>query len=61
LHAKEGKAENGVYLCAASKEQAERAASYITDCTFIETTTSDHSIHEVHKDVYIDAVNSLLR
>ncbi len=61
LHAKEGKAENGVYLCAASKEQAQRAASYITDCIFVETTTSDHSIHEVHKDVYIDALNSLLR
>lgn len=62
LHAKEGIAESGVYLCAASREQAERAVSYIGEnCTLIETSTSDHLIHTVHSDVYIDAVNSLLK
>ena len=61
LHAKEGVADNGVYLCAASREQAERAVSYIGDnCTLIETTTSDHVIHSAHQKEYIEAVNSLL-
>ena len=61
LHAKEGMTGTGVYLCAAGKEQAQRAVSYIgNNCTLIETATSDHSIHSVHRDVYIDAVNSLL-
>lgn len=62
LHAKEGISENGVYLCAASREQAERAVSYIGDqCTLIETDTSDHVIHSVHSELYIEAVNSLLK
>ena len=61
LHATEKLAENGVYLCAASKEQADRAAALIGDnCKLIETGTSDHSIHDVHKEIYLDAVNSLL-
>lgn len=61
LHAKENMAENGVYLCAASREQAERAVSLIGDnCTLVETDTSDHSIHDVHEEVYLDVVNSLL-
>ena len=36
--AKESIHENGTYLCAASREQAERAVSYIGDnCRLIET------------------------
>lgn len=62
LHAREEIAENGVYLCAASREQAERAAAYIgNNCTLMETDTSDHSIHSVHKEQYIQAVNALLQ
>ena len=61
LHAKESQAPNGTYLCAATREQAERAVGYIGDkCELIETSTSDHLIHTVHSDVYIAAVNSLL-
>ena len=61
LHAKEERADNGVYLCAATREQAERAAGYIgKNCTLIETDTSDHAIHRVHQDVYLDAVNRML-
>lgn len=61
LHAKESVGENGVYLCAASREQAERAVGYIGEnCTLIETSTSDHTIHSVHSDVYIDAINKFL-
>lgn len=61
LHAKETVHENGIYLCAASREQAERAVSYIgSNCRLVETDTSDHVIHTVHRDVYIKAVNSLL-
>lgn len=61
LHAKEGRAADGTYLCAASREQAERAVGYIGDnCALIETSTSDHLIHTVHSEVYIAAVNSLL-
>ena len=61
IHAKEGIDPNGVYLCAASREQAERAVSYIGDnCRLVETDTGDHVIHTVHSKVYIDAVNSLL-
>lgn len=60
IHAKENQSENGTYLCAASREQAERAVAYIGDqCQLIETDTSDHVIHTVHRDVYIAAVNSL--
>ena len=60
IHARENRAENGTYLCAASREQAERAVSYIGEnCRLVETDTSDHVIHTVHADVYIRAVNSL--
>lgn len=60
IHAKENVDENGVYLCAASKEQAYRAVSYIGEnCQFTETDTSDHVIHTVHSDLYIRTVNSL--
>ena len=61
IHAKENIHENGLFLCAASREQAERAVSYIGDnCRLVETDSSDHVIHTVHSDVYIKAVNSLL-
>lgn len=62
LHAKENVSDTGVYLCAASREQAERAVSYISEnCELIETESSDHVIHSVHSGVYIEAVNSLLK
>ena len=61
LHAKENVHENGTYLCAASREQAERAVSYIgANCRLVETENSEHVIHTVHSRVYIDAVNSLM-
>jgi len=59
-YAKEGVSPTGVYLCAASLEQAKRAVGYIGDkCELIETSTSDHVIHTAHSKEYIDAVNSL--
>ena len=62
LHAKESVDQNGVYNCASSREQAERAVSYIGgNCRLIETNSSDHVIHTVHSSDYINAVNSLLR
>lgn len=61
LHAKETIAENGVYLCAASREQAERATALIGDhCRLIETSDSNHNIHGNHKDLYIETVNRFL-
>ena len=61
LHAKESVDQNGVYNCASSREQAERAVGLIGDnCRLVETDTSDHTIHTVHSDVYIETVNSLL-
>lgn len=61
IHAKEGRSDNGTYLCAASRAQAERAVGYIGEnCKLLETNTSDHIIHTVHKDFYIATVNSLL-
>lgn len=61
LHAKETVIEDNIYLCAASREQAERAVGYIGEhCTLIETDSSDHSIHTVHSDIYMDAVNKFL-
>lgn len=61
IHAKESRHENGVYLCAASREQAERAAGYIGEkCHLIDTDTSDHTIHTKHKQLYLDTLNSLL-
>ncbi|WP_049555065.1 MULTISPECIES: alpha/beta fold hydrolase [unclassified Granulicatella] len=60
IHAKEQVAYDGTYLCAASREQAERAVSYIGEnCSLVETDTSDHVIHTVHSDFYIQSVNSL--
>lgn len=62
IHAKENIAENGTYLCAASREQAERAVSYIGDnCRLVETEDSDHCIHTVHSEFYINTVNSMLK
>lgn len=61
IHAKESVSENGTYLCAASREQAERAVSYIGDnCTLVDADTSDHVIHTVHSELYINSINSLL-
>lgn len=61
LHAKERISDNDVYLCAATREQAERAVGYIGDkCTLVETNTSDHTIHSVHSDVYVDTINKFL-
>ena len=61
LHAKETIDKNGIFLCAASYAQAKRAVSCIgNNCSLIETDTSDHVIHTVHSDVFIEAVNSLL-
>lgn len=52
--------KRGTYLCATSREYAERAVEYIGDnCKLLETDTSDHAIHTIHKDFYINAVNSL--
>lgn len=61
LHAKEAVAENGVYLCAASKEQADRAVALIGEnCSLVETDTNDHCIHDVHEEKYISVINSFL-
>ena len=41
--------------------EAERAVRYIGDqCTIVEMNTSDHTIHSVHSDVYVDTVNKFL-
>lgn len=62
LHAKESISENGIYLCAASKEQADRAVSLIGgNCRLVETPDSDHNIHGKHTQIYLDAVNSFLK
>lgn len=62
LHARENVDENGVYLCAASKEQADRAVAFIGEnCRLVETENSDHNIHGSHEDIYLDAVNSFLK
>lgn len=61
LHAKENVADNGVYLCAASREQAERAVALIGDnAQLIETEDSNHDIHGTHTQIYVDAINSFL-
>ena len=61
IHARETLHDSGTLLCAASREQAERAVSYIgSNCRLIETPTSDHMIHTVHRQLYIETVNSLL-
>ena len=62
IHAKENLHKSGTLLCAASREQAERAVSYIGEnCRLIETPTSDHVIHTVHSALYIETINSLLK
>ena len=54
-------ADNGVYLCAASREQAERAVALIGDnAQLIETEDSNHDIHGTHTQIYVDAINSFL-
>jgi len=60
LHAKEDVAESGVYLCAATREQAERAVALIgNNCRLVETEDSNHDIHGKHMQIYVDAINSL--
>lgn len=60
LHAKEAVDPNGVYECASSNEQAERAVALIGDnCRLLEADTNDHVIHSIHSDFYINAVNSM--
>lgn len=62
LHAKEEVSENGVYLCAASREQAERAVALIGDnCRLIETENSNHNIHGTHTQIYLNAINSFMK
>lgn len=62
LHAQDSVAENGVHLCAATNEQASRAVSLIGDnCKLVETPDNDHNIHGNHKDIYLEAVNGLLK
>ena len=62
IHAKESVAADGTYMCAATREQAERAVSYIGDnCRLTETSDSEHVIHTVHMEEYIEAVNSLMK
>lgn len=61
IHARESVDPSGVYECATSREQAERAASCIGEnCRLVEADTNDHVIHTVHSGFYVDAVNSLL-
>ncbi len=61
LHAKETVHPSGTLLCAASREQAERAMKCIGENgRLVETDTGDHMIHDVHRDVYVSAVRSLL-
>ena len=61
LHARESAADTGVYLCAATREQAERAVRHIGEnCKLTETSTSDHAIHAVHSETYIAALSGLL-
>ncbi len=56
IHAKERVHENGTYLCAATKEQAERAAALVGENgTMMETPDSNHDIHGKHKDIYLKA------
>ena len=62
LHAKEEVANNGVYLCAASGEQAQRAVALVGDnCRLIETEDSNHNIHGTHKQIYLNTINSFLK
>ncbi|BET21926.1 hypothetical protein [Solobacterium moorei] len=61
IHAKENVNEDGTYLCAASREQAERATAYVgNNCQLVETENSEHVIRTAHSAFYIEAVNSLL-
>lgn len=62
LHAKEEISDSGVYLCAASREQAERAVGLIGDnFQLIETEDGNHNIHGTHNQVYLDTINSFLK
>lgn len=61
LHAKESVSEDGIYLCAASKEQADRAVSMLGDnCRLVETPDSNHNIHGKHTEIYLEEINSFL-
>lgn len=61
LHAKAQYSKDGILLAASSDEQARRAVDLIGDpCRLVELE-SNHLIHWYHPDVFIDAVNSLLR
>lgn len=60
LHAREKRAPNGLFLCAASKAQAERAVKMMGEnCRWLEAKTSDHAIHHVHRKMYLQALDTL--
>lgn len=60
IHAKDAYSDGGILLAASSDEQAKRAVELIEECELIELS-SNHDIHRFNPDVFIDAVNRLVR
>lgn len=61
IHAKESYTPDGILQCAASFAQADKAVKLIKgDCRFFETKNSQHDIHNLFTDFYIEKLESLL-
>lgn len=60
IHAKDSYTEDGVLQAASSDQQAREAVSLIGDCELVELS-SNHNIHRFHPQVFIDAVNALMK
>ena len=55
IHAKESYTKDGILQCAASLAQAEKAVRLIKgNCQFFETKNSQHDIHNLFTDFYIE-------
>ena len=61
IHAKESYTKDGILQCAASLAQAKEAVSLIQgDCRFFETKNSQHDIHNLVPDWYVEKLELLL-
>lgn len=59
LHAKESYMMDGIMTCATPEKDAEAVAALIPNCEKIELPASDHDIHFVYPDAFLNGLDAL--
>lgn len=59
LHAKESYMMDGIMTCATPEKDAEQVAALIPNCQKIELSASDHDIHYVYPDEFLNGLDAL--